>query len=46
MSILIGFTINHNENEDENEKCLDMDTNIVNIISVSLGWCLYVLSNT
>ena len=25
---------------------LDMDTNIVNIKSVSVWWCLYVLSNT
>ena len=26
--------------------CLDMDTNIVNIRSISLWWHLYVLSNT
>ena len=25
---------------------LDIDTNIVNIKSVSVWWCLYVLSNT
>ena len=24
----------------------DMDTNVVNIRTVSLWWCLYVLSNT
>ena len=50
------YTINHNENEDENEKkdhidttcialALDMDTNVVNFRSVSVWWCLYVLSN-
>ena len=45
----------YNENEDENEKKslrydtndlgLDMDTNIVNIRSITIWWCLYVLSN-
>ena len=45
------FTINHNENENKNEKIdrtdttladlgLDMDTNIVNIKSVEVWWCL------
>ena len=51
------YTTNHNENEEENERRshryyinrpigLDMDTNIINIRSVSVWWCLYVLSNT
>ena len=48
------YTINHNENEDENEKTdhlyttqidldLVMDTDVVNAESVSVWWCLYVL---
>ena len=52
------YTINHNENYDQNvEKVdhidtikvdvgLDMGTNIVNIKSVSAWWCFYALSNT
>ena len=50
------YTINHNENRDENEKKghigttqidlgLDIETNIVNIKSVLVWWWLYVLSN-
>ena len=47
-------TINHNENEDENEidhidttqidQGVDMEANIVNRKSVLVTWCLYVLS--
>ena len=50
------YTINHNENEDEMKKDyidttqidlgLDMDTNMVNIRSVSVWWYLHLLSNT
>ena len=48
-------TINHNENEDKMSnrshiydinRPRPMDTNIVNIKSASVWWCLYVLSNT
>ena len=50
--------INHNENEDEDEKQIDhidttwtglgleINTNILNIKSISVWWCLYALSNT
>ena len=48
-----SYIINHHENEDENGKKdrkidldLNVDTNLVNIKSVSVWWCLYVLSNT
>ena len=50
------YTIDHHENEEENESKitdptwidlgLDMDTNIIIIKSLSVWWwCLYVLSN-
>ena len=48
-----NYAINHNENGDENKKKesqtdlgLDMDTNTENMRSVSVWWCLFVLSNT
>ena len=44
---------NHNENEDENKKIdhtdptqIDLNLDIVNIKSVSIWCCLFVLSNT
>ena len=54
MRLSRGYMINHNENDDENEKIdhidtawanllLDMDTHILNK-SVSTWWSLYVIS--